>query len=160
MAHTAIRDSGITVGLTKAKLQINSNQETSARYPTTFKSGRRSHHLYTLELLKRVYLTLQDWQNLRGLLPNLRKYKVESLETLDTLEKNIYINLLVEAHCKGKQFLLETWNSFLRRLHQDLELINSYTHCLVKYDEADKAISLIENILKNNGMQRWLLRMV
>lgn len=149
-ARATTRGSGIAVavGLTQAQLQINSNQLAQALATLQHLNRVHAHHPYTLELLKRVYLKLQDWQNLRGLLPSLRKYKRESLETLDTLEKNIYVNLLVEAHRKGKQSLLETWGSFSRRFHQDPELINVYTHSLVKYDEADKATPLIESVLK------------
>lgn len=148
IAHATTKGSGIAVGLTQAKLQISSNQWEQALATLQYLNQVDAHHPYTLELLKRVYLKLQDWKNLRGLLSNLRKFKVESLEILDAFEKNIYTNLLVEAYREGKQSLLEMWNSFPRRFHRDSELIDTYTHFLVKYDETEKAISLIESVLK------------
>lgn len=147
-AHETTRGSSIAVGLTQAKLQINSNQWEKALAILQYLNRAEAYHPYTLELLKQVYFKLQDWKNLRGLLPSLRKCRVESFKILDAFEKNIYINLLAEAHRVGKQSLLKTWNSFPRRFHQDPELINTYTHFLVKYDEADKAISLIKSVLK------------
>ena len=51
-----------------------------------------SHHAYTLQLLKQVYLHLQDWDNLYPLLPYLRKYKVESYKTIDTLKNRNYFS--------------------------------------------------------------------
>lgn len=144
------RGSDVAVGLTQVKLQINSNQWGKALATLEYLNQANAHHAYTLKLLKQVYLELKDWQNLRGLLPSLRKYKVEPPVILDAFEQNIYINLLVEAHHVGKQSLLKTWNSFPRRFHQDPELINTYTHFLVRYDEANKAISLIESVLKKH----------
>ena len=148
MANETIRGSAVAIGLIQAKLQINSNQLEQALATLQRLNQMNAHHPYILKLLKQVYLKLQDWKNLRQLLPNMRKFKMESLETLYAFEKNIYINLLAEAYRLGKESLLETWDSFPRRFHHDSKLINTYTHFLVKCDETEKAISFIESILK------------
>ncbi|WP_040933919.1 heme biosynthesis protein HemY [Coxiella burnetii] len=148
LAHTKAKGSDIAVDLTQARLQISKNQWEQALATLERVNRANPNHACTLQLLKQVYVHLQDWEKLRHLLPRLRKQKVESAEALDAFEKIIYVNLLSAADRKGKQALIAIWNSFPRRSTQEIELIDVYTHSLIKYDEGDKAIPLIESALK------------
>ncbi len=148
LAHTKAKGSDIAVDLTQARLQISKNQWEQALATLERVNRANPNHACTLQLLKQVYVHLQDWEKLRHLLPRLRKQKVESAEALDAFEKIIYVNLLSAADRKGKQALIAMWNSFPRRSTQEIELIDVYTHSLIKYDEGDKAIPLIESALK------------
>lgn len=148
LAHTTTKGSAIAVGLTKAQLQICNHQWEQALATLQHLDQEDSHHEYTLKLLKQVYLKLQDWQNLRPLFPGLRKFKVEPPETLAALEKETYINLLAEAYQKGKQPLIKAWESLPCHFRQDVDLIEPYARYLITLGEADRAIPLIEHILK------------
>ena len=156
LARIKVKGSYLAVDLTQARLQISKNQWKQAL--TTLEHLKRTYpdHICTLQLLKRVYLQLQNWLELRQLLPRLRKYRAESPELLDAFEKIIYLNLITVAYHKGKHALIEMWHSFPHRLTQEVKLIDSYTRYLTKYGETDEAISLIEATLKKN----WNLHLV
>lgn len=156
LAHIKAKGSDLAIDLTQARLQISKNQWKQALATLEHLNRTYPHHICTLQLLKQVYLQLQDWLELRQLLPRLRKYRAESLESLDAFEKTIYLNLITVANHKGKNALIEMWYSFPHRFTQKVKLIDTYTRYLIKYNETDRAISLIEATLK----KKWNLHLV
>ena len=67
---------------------------------------------------------------------------------METTEKVICINLLTATTRKDKQSLIKMWNSSLHRFTQEVQLIDAYTYYLIRHDESDKVIPLIESVLK------------
>ena len=156
LARIKAKGSHLAIDLTQVRLQISKNQWKQALATLEHLNHTYPHHICILQLLKRVYLQLQDWLELRQLLPRLRKYRAESPEVIDSFEKTIYLNLITVAHHKGKHALIEMWYSFPHRFTKEVKLIDTYTRYLIKYGEIDKAISLIEATLK----KKWNLHLV
>ena len=157
LAHLTTKRSTIAVGLTQAQLQICNHQWEQALATLQRLDQEDSHHGYILKLLKQVYLKLQDWQKLRLLFPRLRKLKVELPNVLDALERETYTNLLTEAYQRSKQpfTLIKIWESLPYHFQKDVALIEPYTLYLITLGEADRAILLIEYVLKkqwNSGL--------
>ena len=147
-AHIAVKDHRAAVGLTQAQLQINSNQWEQALATLKHLHQKNPDHAYTLRLLKIVYQHLEDWSHLQALLPRLRKHKAFSAAELTSLEKKIYLALLVEASKKNRDILLQAWKTVPRYLQQDHDLIVLYTSYLIDHHEDNEATQLIEHALK------------
>lgn len=147
-ADAATKDRTLAVGLTQAQLQINSQQWEQALATLEHLYQLDPHHPYVLLLLKTVYLKLADWQRLYRILPNLRKYKVESPAALETLEKTVALHLLTQAQQQGSHQLHMVWDNLSRRLQQDPELIQAYVRGLIAQRDDGSAIALIEHSLK------------
>jgi len=149
-AHVTTRGAEIAVGLTQAQLQINSKQWEQALATLKHLNRVNPNHHYTLKLLSTVYQELHDWNQLRGLHPSLRKYKVLPPEELDTLEKQIYRAMLSEASSKSAATLLDAWESLSRHWKHDISLIRVYTTHLIQHHEDGKAVSMIESTIKKH----------
>lgn len=147
-AHTTTEGSRIVVALAQAQLQIASKQWEQALATLKRLNRMNPRHSYILKLLKLVYQQLHNWESLQKLLPSLHKYKVLPHSQLKTLEKKIYLALLANANKKDTITLTETWKSFPRHWHHDVEFIRAYTHYLIAHHEDMTAIALIENVLK------------
>lgn len=141
--------SELAVGLTQAQLQINSKQWEQALATLKHLYQISPSHVFTLKLLHRVYLELQDWQQLYELLPALKKYKVLNEQKLQSLEEKIYIALLAH-HAKAQNFeqMQQLWKKLPKAWRHNPNIAATYVHYLIESGHDDQAISIIEDTLK------------
>jgi len=94
MAHHAMPDAELAVGLTQAEVQLSSRQLEQALATLRHLRTLAPKHAHVLYLLKRLYEHLESWGDLGELLPDLRRYKVLEGRELDQLEQKTHANLL------------------------------------------------------------------
>lgn len=141
--------SEIAVGLTQAELQVNSQQWEQALATLKHLNQLSPNHVYTLKLLYKVYLELQDWHQLQNMLPSLRKYDVLNSTQLEQLTEKIYIALLMHAANSGNVLTLNTtWEEIPRSWRYHPSIVIIYTKYLIDYQQDDTAIHVIEKAIK------------
>lgn len=87
-AHLSAPHSEIVVGITQAELQIESGQWEQAMATLKYLHQLSPKQVRVLELLKRTCLNLNDWTQLKSLIPQLKKAKLCSVNELKEWEEN------------------------------------------------------------------------
>lgn len=150
-AHASAPQAEVAIGLTQAQLQFNAKQWELALATLRHLNHVAPHHKYILELLKRVYLELQDWQSLQALLPELRKHKVLKSSDLDKLEHQVYLSLLNFAVItKNPEIVNKMWYSIPDEWNKDPAILGIYSDFLLKNNQDEKAEVLLRDALKRN----------
>jgi len=151
LAHQGMPAADIAVGLTQAELQIAHRQMEQALATLTRLRGLAPRHAQVLKMLAHLYERLQDWEQMRALLPELRKRKVLSVEAADALEARLHSELLARA-ARGLDatVLHGAWGQVPRRLTHNVDLVLAYATQLHRLAQDDEAESLLHNALKKN----------
>lgn len=143
--------SELALGITQAELQLHHNQLEQSLATLQRLQHLVPKHVYTLQLLKRVYIKLQDWFALESLLPILRKYKVYTPAKMSKLEVTVYEGLLKSAAKNGKiEAMHSIWERMSRDLRQQPSLLILYARELAK-DNPTNA----EHLLRNTLQKQW-----
>ncbi len=155
LAHQGLPAADIAVGLTQAELQIAHRQMEQALATLTHLRTIAPRHGYVLKMLMRLYETLQDWEHLRDLLPELRKRKVLDDTEADVLEVRLHCELLAQA-ARGRDadLLRDTWNRVPRRLLSNTDLIMAYATRLHEIGEDAEAELVLRGALKKSWDER------
>lgn len=135
-AHEAASNSDIAVGLTQARLQMESEQLEQALATLQHLNQISPHQKYILQLLQTIYFKLNDWENTRLLLPELKKYKVLDEKKLDALTQQTYANLLSKDKIN--------WNDVPRTLRKNPTIVCSYANKLISKGQESNAEQLIK----------------
>ncbi len=159
-ARTEIPQAEVAIGITQVQMQLERGQ-LEPSLATLLRLRRLApKHTYVIRLLKDVYLRLQDWQSLTGLIPELRKLKAIKEEELTQIEFACYEKLLgnalnnlpVEADDTTRlKALTKEWQSIPTSLSKDEAMVRHYTDLLVQAGSADKA----ETFLKDQIKRQW-----
>lgn len=96
-AHLETPEAEIAISLTKAELQLAHDQNEQALATLTQLNEQVENHTYVLTLLANTYKQLHDWNNLKTILPDLKKHTRLSAESFLSFE------ILV---CNGQMSLL------------------------------------------------------
>jgi HemY protein len=177
MAEQSTSGASIAVHLTQADMQFRRGQLEQCL--ATLKRIRRqaAKHPYSLRLLKKTYLGLNDWENLSGILPELRKAKIIDKQELAGLELRCNHALLQTAASlnndeKALAALQREWQKFSKQAQRNSELVKLYATELAElgeHNEAEKAVrkqlskewsaALVElyGILKSDDLSKQLL---
>jgi HemY protein len=155
LAHQGMPAADIAVGLTQAELQIAHRQMEQALATLTRLRDIAPRHTQVLKMLMHLYERLQDWEQLRALLPELRKRKVLAAEAADALEARMHSELLVRA-ARGLDTtaLHGAWGRVPRRLTHNVDLVLAYAHQLHRLAQDDEAESLLRGALKKSWDER------
>ncbi len=155
LAHQGMPAADIAVGLTQAELQIAHRQMEQALATLTRLRGIAPKHAQVLKMLAHLYEQLHDWDQLRLLLPELRKRKVLDAEAADLLEARMHSELLGRA-ARGLDAseLHGAWGQVPRRLTHNVELVLSYAAQLHRLAQDDEAEALLRGALKKHWDER------
>ncbi len=157
LAHQAMPEADIAVGLTQAELQIAHRQMEQALATLTHLRTLAPRHPHVLKMLMKLYQRLGDWEHLRDLLPELRKRQVIDGEAADALEHQIHTELLAQAARGGDvEALQQAWARVPRRLTRDPELVLAHARHLHQLDRDADAEPLLRQALR----QQWDDRLV
>lgn len=154
LAHSCTNTSDLAVGLTQAELQIAQGQseQALATLIRLGKTGRKNH--YVLNLLKNLYLEFKDWENLKKLLPELRKNHVISDQALEELETTVLTNLIQQAGNNDDLLALRSiWSIMPKHFRIKEDMLLTYSEYLNKLESGEEAEILIRKSLKKNWYQ-------
>ena len=124
----------IALELTQAELQLSAGHYEQALATLVRARRNTNKHPYVLELLTRAYTELGDWQALRELLPELRRYGLASTSALAQLESMIWQGVLSELTHSSKlteATLDKLWQSIPLQQRETALLLESYLNALV-----------------------------
>jgi len=106
-------------------------------------------HVYVLRLLLRLYEKLADWDQLRDLIPELRRRKVIPAEEIAELEIRVHRALLERASLSvEKTRVIEVWSETPRHLRRDPRLVADQAHYLQERGKDDEAEALVRDALR------------
>lgn len=120
-----------------------------------------------LQLLKEVYLKLEDWEQLEKLLPTLEKNKVIDSIELDRIRIRIFMEKLYAASkidagnadtSEAVNQLSKLWKKAPANYKQDERVVKHYSEILLKLDKKEAAVKSIESALAKNFSDSLLVR--
>lgn len=150
-AHESTPDSDLAIGLTQAQLQFNQKQLEHCLATLRHLQHLEPHNKYVLNMLKKLYQELRDWNGILELLPELRKRQILSADALIELEKQAYYELFLQLRDKSStQQLDQLWQRVPRHLKRDNTLLLVYTERLILQQRADEAEGIIKLALKSS----------
>lgn len=156
LAHQTAKGIDIAVGLTKARLQFQSEQweECLATLMVLKKNAKTPSYPYVIKMLSQVYVQVQDWDSLLELLPELKKRKVVSADELHDLERRSYEGKLKQAQRGSGEDRLpnlqQVWQKTPRKLHHELALIQAYSEALINLNAGEEAEKILTDALRKN----------
>ena len=151
LAHEAAPEAETAIRLTQAELQLAHRQYEQALATLRVLAEQVPGHAYVLKLLARCYQQLKDWQNLRALIPGLKKHGVFDTDQTLQIEIAVWDGLLHDcAEREDARALLALWAELPRHLRAVTRLTQSCARLLVQGDAADEAEHLLRQALNNN----------
>jgi HemY protein len=159
-AHETTPQADVAIAVTQAQLQIARGQLEQALATLTRLLKDHPRHLYALKLKSQLYVRLEDWQQLRELLPALRKQKVLRQDEQDALEHQVYASLLAEAGqraraaAEGPEAVRRLWEEVPRGMKQEPRLIEIYCLQLRALGAEAQAEEVLRTTLKQSFNDR------
>lgn len=151
-------DAQVAVGLTRAELQLDTHELVQARETLEHLNRIVPRHPQVLKLLQKVYVDLGSWDQVKTLLPELRRKNVLNQEETQNLEKQLHLALLTQQLPGATADELPSiWSEVPRYLHEDPDLLVKYTDSLLAFQDISTAEKLITKALSHNW-DRKLLR--
>lgn len=151
-------DAQVAVGLTQAELQLDTHELVQARNTLEHLNRIVPRHPQVLKLLQKVCVELGDWNQIKSLLPELRRKDVLSQDEMLVLEKQLYLALLSQQlPTATADELPRIWRDVPHHLHEEPDLLVKYTDSLLAYQDIADAEKLLLKAL-NHHWDRKLLR--
>ncbi|WP_110647837.1 heme biosynthesis HemY N-terminal domain-containing protein [Salinicola peritrichatus] len=159
-AHHSTEGADTAVGLVQAQLMLDRQQFEEALATLTRLEQQLPEHPQVLKLLKQAYLSVNDWDGLRRLLPRLDKHHLITEDERRELEPRAYRELLIQAARQegNLQRVRSLWADMPDALRGDVELVLLYSDALIKGGEEGDAERLLRNALKEHWDTRLVLR--
>lgn len=131
-AHDSTPKADIAVGLTQAELQLAHGQTEQALATLTSLREIAPRHPYVLKMLSRIFASLNEWEKLAALIPELRKRRIVSGKKLLRLERTTYSHFLRYIARSHSVFSLEEqWKLLPKRYRGDPQILTVYVECLI-----------------------------
>jgi HemY protein len=149
MAHESMPEADFSVKLTQAELQFAHGQNEQALATLVHLHNLSPKHPHIMSLLSRLYFKLKSWDDLKVLLPQLRKEKVLPEKEIFNLERDTYIELINRLHGENKFNELQSlWQDISGDLKKDLYVQTVYCKKLINLNKHDDAERLLREILR------------
>jgi HemY protein len=134
--------------LTRAELQL-ADGDAQACLATLLRAGDAMTHPAGLKLQVAVYRELGDWQQLRDLMPRLKKARLLAPEQLHTLQLEVFVQLLRRAG-KDETSLAAVWRTVPKTLVEELPLVEAYVEALLSIGDTAAAEAYIRTALRRS----------
>ncbi len=139
LAHESMPSADVAVGLTQAELQLEHAQLEQALGTLKHLQSIAPKHTHVLKLLKELHERQENWGELGELLPELKKRKVIGREEQQTLEFNIFHNLLTEAAQDADTgALTRVWKNIPRAVRESEEMTTIYVNYLINRGQNER----------------------
>lgn len=155
LAHESMPSADVAVSLTQAELQLAHQQLEQALATLKHLKNIAPKHVYVLKLLSELYQQLGDWQQLKELLPDLKKRKALSQSELESLETRVHRFSLQQAAGNNLQALESAWKQIARKKRRKENLVLDYARHLVSLNEAELAMKAIDTCLTQHKDEEW-----
>lgn len=146
-AYQSMPAAELAVGLTQADVQLSQGQAEQALATLRHLRSIAPKHAYVLYLLKKLYEKLQSWDDLRDLLPELRRHHVLNADDLSALEHRIHRMRLSTAG-ESVERLQQSWQQVPKTLHHAPDMIHDYAEQLRQLDAGEEAERVLRDYLK------------
>nr|WP_298413928.1 heme biosynthesis HemY N-terminal domain-containing protein [uncultured Halomonas sp.] len=159
-AHYSTEGADTAVGMVQAQLMLDRQQFEEALATLTRLERQLPEHPQVLKLLKQAYLSVNDWDGLRRLMPRLARHQLVTQEERHELEKRAYRELLIQAARNPSDIerVRSLWADIPDYLRTDIELVGLYTEALVRGNEEGLAERLLRHTLREHWDNRLVLR--
>jgi HemY protein len=157
-AHLEAPKADIAIGLTKAELQLAHDQNEQALATLTQLNKLSRNHTYVLTLLANTYKHLHDWDNLKTILPELKKHgnlSAESFLGFEVLVCNGQFSNLTRN--KSAQLLINLWKEIPHHLKALPIVVEHYAKQLVIVDAAGEAEKTLRLYLNKNWQESTII---
>lgn len=156
-AYQSMPEADFSVKLTQAELQFAYGQNEQALATLVHLHRLSPKHPHIMVLLSQLYQQLKSWEDLRQLLPQLRKHTVFPEKELLEIEKETYTALIQQANKNSDaDKLQQLWKNIPRELKKDADLLEIYCNKLIQIEQNDEA----ETILRNALRKEWQPKLV
>ncbi len=156
-------DADIAIGLTKAELQLAHDQNEQALATLNQLNELSPDHTYVLTLLANTYKHLQDWDNLKNILPALKKHSnlsTESFLCFEIIVCNGQLSNLTktaELEHSGSLSLILFWTDTAEHLKIIPDVIEHYARQLISVDAAGEAENILRLYLNKNWQESTII---
>lgn len=141
----------LAVGLTQAQLQMEAAQWEQALATLNYLYEQHPHHPRLLVLLVDACRTLNEWDRLDHLLPELRRQRALPQPEYERLAREVAARRLENAVGDGGPALQRIWAELPRQLTEDTELLQLYCDGLMRHGQDDEA----ERLLRARLQKEW-----
>jgi HemY protein len=145
----------ITVALTRAEILLSASQLEQAQTVLTRLHNTAPRNSQVLRLLMQLYVQQQDWQQLRDLLPELRRRQVLNDQQWQQLAVKVYRErVLALSSSSDLESLKAGWKQLPPPVQQDEGLLAVYIEQLVRLGEHEQAEKLLGSRIREVWNQR------
>jgi HemY protein len=145
----------ITVALTRAEILLSAAQLEQAQTVLTRLRNSAPRNSQVLQLLMQLYVQQQDWQQLRDLLPELRRSQVLDDRQWQQLAVKVYRErVLALSSTSDLETLKKGWKQLPPPVQQDEGLLAVYIEQLVRLGEHEQAGQLLATLIREGWNQR------
>lgn len=151
LAEKSTSGASTAVGLTQAELQLHSGQLEQSLATLMRVRRNMDKHPHVLELLRSVYVRLNEWQEVLALIPELKKHKVVNDDELQQLELTASKNSILEASRSRKnslQEMIKLWQQLPKTATKNSDVVACYAREIMAAGDMVQAEKLIRNQLK------------
>ena len=114
---------------------------------------------YVLNLMKTIYHSVEDWEKLNALLPELEKYKVIKSDELIQLRETIASEKIrsITAETGGAAALIRQWENTDKKVRKGEEITLVYLRKLLEFSQDEEALTTASVFLKSQWSDRVVL---
>lgn len=157
LAHETTEGADIAVGVVQAELQLSEGQNEQALATLTHLREMSPKHPHVLHLLQQLYRDMEQWQDVKAVLPDLRKRHVLPNAVVAELGNDTNVKQLEAALVKQDWAQMdELWQQSDFKVRQSETFLTVYIKGLMEQDKDELAIELIERFI-NKGWSKELV---
>jgi len=150
-AHEVSPEAELAIGITQAQLQREHHQNEQALATLQQLNHHTPGHFFILQLLASTCLTLEDWDKLSQLLPELKKHGQLSAENILQYEISVTRGQLSHLTRNNDLAMVQNhWQKINKSLQNLPVIIEHYARCLIELHDTTGAEKVLRNYLKNN----------
>jgi len=114
---------------------------------------------FVLTMLKDIYVSVQDWEKLALLIPELEKHKVITATEMNALREKITGQglLAVTPENGGLEALQRKWHDSDKKIRRSEAITMIYLEKLITFSRHDDALQIASNFLKHQWSEKIVL---
>jgi len=137
--------------LTQAELQLADHETEEALATLQRLDDVDPGHAQCLAMKARIFEELCDWDELRALMPRLRRVRALPADKIDELDRRVQLETLARAGAaRNPEQVHAYWRGLPKRLKTDPELLRAYVNALKETGDHQAAVRTIRKALKSH----------
>jgi len=151
LAHETTDGADVAVGIVQAELQLEAGDKQTALATLQHLREIAPKHPYVLQRLQQLYSELNEWKNVQGVLPDLRKRHVLDSSAVSVLTQDALAGQLEEALAKQDwEAMSNVWQKVATKDRQSENLLKPYILGKIQQGDSAEASELIERFMLRN----------